>query len=367
MAIVMTAHREELASAVHELNQRLAARGGAYKFPVSPVPRWLPPLPGRSIYQEYYLAVEGDAVRGGYILKHQPFVLKNERVSLGAYQLPLSEGTIDKRYSSVGVQAMLDCLSRQPLAFSLGIGSHDEPLTKVLKAAGWSILTLPFYLRIARPYRFLRGIRYLRRTRARRIAFDGAALTGLGPLALHAYQRLKTRRHPRPRYQVVPRFESWADEVWERRQGYSMAAVRDRESLDILYPASDPRFIRLRVTEGSTTVGWATCLSTKMSANAYFGDLRVGSLVDCFAAPAGAGQVVRAATDHLISTGADLIVTNQGHAAWCRALADAGYTAGPSNFLLALSRQLTRRLEPLAQHQEALHFTRGDGDGPFNL
>jgi len=180
MAIVMTAHREELTPAVRELNQRLAARGGAYHFPVSPVPRWLPPLPGRSIYQEYFLAVEGDAVRGGYILKHQPFVLKDERVSIGAYQLPLSEGTIDKRYSSVGVQAMLDCLRRQPLAFSLGIGSHDEPLTKVLKAAGWTTLTLPFYLRIARPYRFLRGIRYLRRTRARRIVFDCAALTGDG-------------------------------------------------------------------------------------------------------------------------------------------------------------------------------------------
>lgn len=165
----------------------------------------------------------------------------------------------------------------------------------------------------------------------------------------------------------MPRFESWADEVWERRQGYSLTAVRDRESLDILYPASDPRFLHLRVTEGKATVGWAVCLSTQMSGNAYFGELRVGSLVDCFAAPADAGQVVRAATHHLISTGADLIVTNQAHAAWCRALADAGYTAGPSNFLLALSRKLTQRLQPLAQHQEGFHITRGDGDGPIHL
>jgi hypothetical protein len=237
----------------------------------------------------------------------------------------------------------------------------------VLDAAGWNILTIPFFLRVVRPYRFLRGLAYLRRDPRRRMLLDAAAYSGVGALALHAYQRWTTRRESVPTYEVVHRFDAWADDVWQPRRGYSMVAVRDRANLDVLYPSSEQRFIRLRVMSGNVTIGWAVCLCTQMTANPYFGDLRVGSVVDCFASMSDATRVVRAATDHLVDAGADLVVSNQGHSAWCGAFAEVGYTAGPSNFLLAMSRQLTRRLQPLPDHQHALHFTRGDGDGPYNL
>ena len=57
-------------------------------------------------------------------------------------------------------------------------------------------------------------------------------------------------------------------------------AKRDAATLDCLYPPSDPRFIRIR-----TDHGWAVLLDTPMSAHKQFGDLRVGTIVDCLAPP----------------------------------------------------------------------------------
>jgi hypothetical protein len=87
----------------------------------------------------------------------------------------------------------------------------------------------------------------------------------------------------------------------------------------------------------------------------------------------------------------DLIVSNQLHGAWCTALVESGFRAGPSNYLLALSPALAEaagggemrrqagvdRLKPVPPWQaEAVgklklalpfHFNRGDGDGPIHL
>ena len=81
MAIVMTPHRDELAPAVRAMNERLHANGVSFSFPESPISHWLPQVPGRALYQEFFLAVEGDAVRGGYILKHQPFLVNESTLS----------------------------------------------------------------------------------------------------------------------------------------------------------------------------------------------------------------------------------------------------------------------------------------------
>ena len=61
----------------------------------------------------------------------------------------------------------------------------------------------------------------------------------------------------------------------------------------------------------------------------------------------------------------DLIVSNQLHAAWRKALAGAGFHHGPSNFLFAASPALAARIGDAADDE--LHMNRGDGDGPIHL
>jgi len=164
-------------------------------------------------------------------------------------------------------------------------------------------------------------------------------------------------------------FGSWADEIFrEARDATSLIAVRSCEVLERLYPVDDQRFIRLRVGTGSDeTLGWAVVLCNPLRNHRHFGNLRLGSIVDGLARPGSEGRVIRAATDYLQSAGADLIVSNQSHHAWCRAMRQCGYFQGPSNFLFAASPDLVKRLEPYDEKLSRVHMTRGDGDGPIHL
>jgi hypothetical protein len=166
----------------------------------------------------------------------------------------------------------------------------------------------------------------------------------------------------------VGEFSGWADELWNRCKGaYGMSAVRDAEALRILYPEADKKFLRLRISDRSGTIGWVVMLDTQMSNHKQFGDMRVGSIVDGFASMDAVGKVVGAARDFLESRGVDLIVSNQSHKAWCRGLRMAGFLRGPTNFVFTSSPKLTRRLREHGIGDDDLHLNRGDGDGPINL
>jgi hypothetical protein len=99
-------------------------------------------------------------------------------------------------------------------------------------------------------------------------------------------------------------FSGWADDLWNACKGpYAMIAVRDSETLNILYPASSNRFLCYKVTHGSTVLGWAVLLDTEMRDHKHVGNLRVGSIVECLALPEQAFAVVRAATQLLEARG----------------------------------------------------------------
>lgn len=84
---------------------------------------------------------------------------------------------------------------------------------------------------------------------------------------------------------VVSDFGSEVDEIQERaRDAYALLPCRDSEILRLRYPASDPRFFRLLIDSGSESCGWAVVLATSMHGHKQFGDLRVGTIVDCLAA-----------------------------------------------------------------------------------
>ena len=104
-----------------------------------------------------------------------------------------------------------------------------------------------------------------------------------------------------------------------------------------------------------------------MHENKYFGDMRVGTVVDCLALPGEEPWVVAVTERHLATRGVDLIVTNQLHTAWCRAFSANGFFSGPSNYLFAAPKALAERMTPFEQNVGRVHMTRGDGDGPYNL
>lgn len=351
-------------------NARLKAGGATSHFP--PAPYDPVPQPPPAIWREALLAVDAQgAVRGGYILKHQQFRVGREVHSLSQIGLPLSEGIVDRRFAPVGPMLLADAQRREPLLFGLGMGGMAEPLPRMLRAAGWRLWPVPFFFRIVHPQRFLREIVLLRRSKWRRVAMDVAAWSGAGGLAVRLGQWIKCPRpvrSPAGAWQVVEAFGSWADKVWRSAADhYGALAVRDAATLRMLYPEEDSRFIRLRFDRDRCAIGWAVLLSTQFEKHRHFGRMRVGTLVDCLAPPEIAPSVAAAARDHLVASGADLIVSNQSHAVWRRALTAAGFLAGPSNFLFATAPPLTQLADESGITTEDWHLNRGDGDGPINL
>jgi hypothetical protein len=348
MAIRIAPYTRESVQAVREFNLRLK-NGGApadQQFPETPDPGWLPDM-------HLFLALEDASVRGGYILRRQRFFVSRETICADHYRLPLSEGVVDRAHASLALRLVRDALVRQPRLYALGMGGWDNPLAQMLKRLKWRMCEVPFHFKVVHPGRFLRNIRPLRTTRLRRLAMDFAAATGIGWVI--------ARRLPRIKTDLVPSFSGWADEVWERsREAYGLVAARNGATLDALYPPSDPRFLRVRTADG-----WAVALDTQMREHKQFGDMRVGTIVDCFAPPESAGTVMRAAASLLEQRGVDLIVSNQLHAAWSRALNECGFRHGPSNFLLALSPEFAAAAG--SARDEEFHFNRGDGDGPIHL
>jgi hypothetical protein len=351
MAIEIVPYVPAHGAAVRRFHQRLAA-GGA-----DPEMRF-PETPGSDT--QLWLAVEGDEVRGGYILRRQTFSFGGETHAVAHYRLPLSEGLVNRAYALLAVRLVRDALHREAGLYALGMGGWERPLPEMLKRLNWRMAAVPFYFKVPHPYRFLRQIRALRSSAFRRLASDAAAFSGAGWLALWLAGTARRTAGTEP-VETPASFAGWADAVWERsRARYAMAAVRDAATLDRLYPPSDPRFLRIRAAGG-----WAVALDTAMRGHKQFGDLRVGAIVDALAAPEDAARVIRAAARTLEERGVDLIVSNQLHHAWSGALAAAGFRQGPTNFLVAMSPALAARIEGRADQE--IHMNRGDGDGPIHL
>ncbi len=65
--ITIAEYDASMTGLVAQFNGRLKAAGHRRKFPLSPLAEWLPKLPGRKLFQEYYVALEEQSsVRGGY-------------------------------------------------------------------------------------------------------------------------------------------------------------------------------------------------------------------------------------------------------------------------------------------------------------
>src|ERR1019366_4495210 len=155
--------------------------------------------------------------------------------------------------------------------------------------------------------------------------------------------------------------------LWEQaRQTCSFTAVRDTEALRILYPPAETHLTRMIMKRNGATIGWAVVGERRKDAK--YGNMRVGSVVDCFALPGELFSVVRGATEILERQAFDLILSNQSHLSWGEAFKAAGYLPGTSNFIFAASKKLAELLAPFEEVRPRMHLTRADGDGlPANF
>jgi hypothetical protein len=306
------------------------------------------------------------------VLKTQEIWVNGRIETVGNLQLPLSEGIVNPRYGFVGVQLVLNALKRQPLLYSLGMGGLQNPYPRLLIGLKWPASLVPFFFRVVKPYRFLRRIRALRTSATRRLGLDVMAVSGagwVGTRLLQGMTRRRGRRRPHCNFEAQGSVGDWADRIWEAaRSQYMVVATRDRSSLETLYGGSAlPGLTFLRMTWQGKEIGWAAVLDTRMSDHRYFGNLRVGTIVDGFALPDDAPAVIRAATSFLERAGVDLVVSNQSHHAWVKGLRESGFLAGPSNFALALAKAFVAKIPSCEEKWCEFHFNRGDGDGPINL
>jgi len=373
MAIRIVSHSAEFSAAVHAFNLRMRAGGSPWGFFVDPEPDWIPKRPGQSVWREYYVAIDDDsAVRGAYALKPQDWWVRGATSVVTDWQGPFSEGSVDGQYATLGLRLIRDMLSKRPLLYSWGHGGNEQPVVQMLQKMGWLMHGTPFCLRVLRPARFLRLNAYLRSTPVRRAALDALAWSGAGFLGLHALQaalRLRSLRTFNAQGEEVADFGGWADALWERcKNRYSAIAVRDAATMNALAPAHGwPSVTRIRVERAGDLLGWALVMDRRMHEDPRFGELHVGSIVDCLADPLDAGEVVAAATQVLRRRGVDMIASNQAHPEWARGFAENGYLILRDRRLFAASPALRQLLEPFAETARGLHLTNMDGHGPSGL
>ena len=360
-----TEHRD----AVARMNGKLAAAGSEWQFPAEERPR---DADERPIWNDSFVAIEAGEAYGGYILKHQRFFVEGRQIEVGNLQLPVSLGQVDVAFGRVSAALLIDVLRRSPLCYSLGLGSDETQFAKLLSAARWGHVAVPFHFSVKSPNRFARNIRLGADRRRQQTVLRALGRLRLAPVALRLRRLVRLRATARvasaDAVRHVPRFDRSADEVFEANAAsYALLGDRRAAALNTFYPEEDSRGSRVLVHADGRTIGWALVLTTQMHDDKYFGDLRVGSLVDCFAAVTEAPRVVAAADAALTSRGVDVVVSNQLHSTWSRALEQAGYERGPSNYFFYYSEALAEAMSQVPDWITRTHMNRGDGEGPTHL
>jgi hypothetical protein len=371
MNICVRPFTEEWIPQVKAFNQRLLAGGldPQLAFPETPFLDF--PARGALIWQEPFLAIEDGTVRGAYYFTHERYAIRGEVCWVAHYRHPISEVVVNKTYKGLSSQLLADARQRQPLLYGTGLGGQKGPNLRRLRAERWMDIEIPFFFRVVHPAVFFRNVAILRKTLLRRLLFDMATFSGTGWLGIKTLQTIQAlggKAISGYSSEIVPEFGAWADELWAVNQPLDLlAAVRDRAALNLRYSPQNPRFRRVKVSCASQVAGWALLLDKKMDGNPYFGNMHVGTIVDCLATPGHELAVVRAASVELESAGVDILVSNQSAARWCTAFRRSGFLSGPSNYIFAVSAELSEKLHPFLQNGPKLHVNRGDGAGTSRL
>lgn len=378
MEITFTLFDSKDIPAVERFNQRFKDVDGYFSFSEKDISRIYQKNDHTKLFFEFFLAKDKKGeVRGGYYFKNQEFFLNKELIEIVFMQLPLSEGMIDNNYKHVGPMIFEDMEKRRKLVFVLGMGGFQYPLPKRLKKNGWFMYLVPFCFFINRPRVFLRDFEYintLKKSFTKKILINFIKIFGLLRLftglqrAYNAiYRFLKFKKYQGVRAEIIEEFSAFADKLWkDNKDFYSIVAKRDQYVLNQLYSKTSPKFHRLKITKNNICIGWTVLLCTKMEHDKYFGNLKLGSIIDAFSKPEHAELLIHQSVNYLKKLNADLIVVNQANQNWCRHFRKNGFIKGPSNFIFGISKRIKEYYKDDIDFENSF-IMRGDGDGPINL
>ena len=247
------------------------------------------------------------------------------------------------------------------------MGNVNNPFPRLLRAAGWRVLSVPFYFQVLNAGRFFSQMRVFDASPAKKIVAKVAGPTGLGALGLAALQYRRRTAGGGLQVEDPGEWGKWAHEIWQDFvPKCSFAVSRDAVALPEFHPESDKRMVRLLVKRSGKPVGWAAALLTQMQDDKYFGNLKVATILDCLAGEAEMPAAIAAVTAELGRRGADLVITNQTHALCQEAFRAAGYLSGPSNYCLGISKTIATAVDA-AGGDGTIYVTRADGDGRMHL
>ena len=179
-------------AAVKAFNQRMLAGHADSEFLLATEPERRNRPPDDPIEWTQYVVLDGEDVRGGVITMDQPGWVHGRTIRAVNFQSPLSEGTVDSKYTMVAMQLVKFMNKQGEAGYFAGMGSADRPLPKLLTASGWSLRPIPFLFRVHGVGNFLRELRLLQTTPLRRTGAAAARLTGLGALGLAVMQRRRS-------------------------------------------------------------------------------------------------------------------------------------------------------------------------------
>jgi hypothetical protein len=358
----------EDAESIREFNSRLEKAGVAFAFPVDSSGLMHKDPGVDAPYQAAYVLSDGSAVRGGYILKSEQVFVGERSFSVGNYQLPLSEGIVDRKYAMVGVQLIKDALGRQSRLYCLGMGNTGRPLPRLLSKLGWTVSKVPFLFRIENARNFTKEIRWLRQHAGLRLLLDFArnsgTLAGIVGLARLRRRVFGLRAPAGVSFAEVPDLSEEIDELFSSVRGdYGLMSDRRAAAMRARLPASDSKLLRMVLRKSGKVTGWVVVSISQLSSHTQFGNMKLGCLVDGLAVLADVDLLVGEASRRLEEARCDLLVSNQTHPVWIEALRRQGFFHGPSNFILALSPAFAAYRATVS----SAHFNRADGDGPINL
>ncbi len=362
MSWQLAPHHESLIPGVRALNERLRAGNleDEYLFDERQVTTGtrMPQMPRTQL-----LLLEGEHVRGGVLLQEQSFWLANETCNVANLQTPVSEGIVNKRYAQAAGVMMSKLQKAQPYLFAVGMGNKTRPLPRLLSAMKWRIEEVPFFFCVTNANAFLRNLGPLRSRRGRRCVATLAASTGAGWCALQAARVWKHRSISKLESVQIESWDSWADDVWNAStKSYSFIARRKAEDLPAFLPIGQRDQVAWRFEEKGKVVGWAAAMVHRVPNSTYFGNMMVGTLLDCLCVPGFERRVVASTSELMNRLGADMLLSNQTHWAWQQAFRACGFFSGPSNYLLGTSPVLSKTVD-----FRTAHLTRADGDGRIHL
>jgi hypothetical protein len=366
MSVTFVPFQQAHVSQVSAFNARMLQAHAASDFLLPTEPSKRNFGPDDPIKWTQYLAMHEAEVRGGLIAVDQPGYVNGRFVRAFNFQSPLSEGIANPKYALVAMHMIKFMQKQSDAGFCVGMGSKDNPLPRLLAASGWTVSSLPFLFRVHRSGTFFKQLRALRTTPLRRFAALAARLSGVGVIGLQIAQRRRTATNASIRQ--VSNWGDWADEIWDRyRHRCSFAVLRDRRTLESLYPASNPQMRLFLIERAGKPVGWSACLLAKLSNHRQFGNLNLGSILDTIADADAMNSTAILTDEQLAKLGADLSILNHSHTEWVKAFRSAGFLSGPSNYLLATTKSLTQLVRSTSNGEKKMHVTRGDGDGRIHL